>query len=66
MPLTTRGSQSEPTADDITAGPPSAEELARIIDSVPNGGVPGRLDEGEYMPDEPGEPGWPAAPVPSK
>lgn len=42
----------------VAAGPPSREELERIIDAVP--GAPG---SDEYVPDEPGEPGWPAQPV---
>lgn len=71
MALTTKNAQPDqdappaPDAAYIKKGPPSDEEMAKILDKVPNGGVPGRIDDAEYVPDEPGEPGWPAAPVPS-
>lgn len=63
MPLTTHGRKSQreiESADDkyIAAGPPSHDELMAIIDKVPPA-----PSVDEPVIDEPGEPGWPAAPV---
>ncbi len=42
---------------------PSHDELMDIIASVPDGGVPGRIESIEDVIDEPGEPNWPAATI---
>lgn len=75
MAVTTKNAQPDPDtpaaapapdAAYIKKGPPTEEQLQDILDKVPDGGVPGRMTDAEYIPDEPGEPGWPAAPVPSE
>jgi hypothetical protein len=40
--------------------PPTPDELMDILESIPP-----PAGSGEFVPDEPGEPGWPAMPVPS-